>query len=130
VKEVAVEDGTNPAQLPGPNTPSSSIVRELFVSGTEPTETSLNYGENLEAPTGLTAEYNEESDELSITWDAYTLQNEDENVNYQLTIDGETTTLSETEYTVTEPTPGAVTITLAVAAYDTSGPTTSISVTI
>lgn len=130
VKEVAVEDGTNPAQLPGPNTPSSSIVRELFVSGTEPTETSLNYGENLEAPTGLTAEYNEESDELSITWDAYTLQNEDEDVNYQLTIDGETTTLSETEYTVTEPTPGAVTITLAVAAYDTSGPTTSISVTI
>lgn len=130
VSQVAVEDGTNPAQLPGPNTPSSNIVTELFVSGTEPTEQSVNFGEELDAPTGLSAEYDEEADELTITWDDYTLENEDEEVNYQLTVGGESTTLSESEYSVSEPPSGPLTITLAVSAYGNTGPTTSISITI
>ncbi|MER2064359.1 MAG: penicillin-binding transpeptidase domain-containing protein, partial [Alkalibacterium sp.] len=62
VTEVTVEDGTDPAQLPGPNTPQSARVTELFVQGTEPSERSLSYGEELTAPTGLSAEYDEEND--------------------------------------------------------------------
>ncbi|GAA0352977.1 PBP1A family penicillin-binding protein [Alkalibacterium iburiense] len=130
VTQVAVEDGTNPAQLPGPNTPASNIVTELFVAGTEPSEQSTQFGEELDAPTGLTAEYDEEADELSITWDEYSLQNEDEEVSYQLTVGGESTTLSTTDYSVSEPPSGPLTITLAVSAYGNTGPTTSISVTI
>lgn len=130
VSQVAVEDGTNPAQLPGPNTPASNIVTELFVAGTEPSEQSTQFGEELDAPTGLSAEYNEEADELRITWDEYSLENEDEEVNYQLTVGGESTTLSATDYTLSEPPSGQLTITLAVSAYGNTGPTTSISVTI
>ncbi|WP_423189383.1 transglycosylase domain-containing protein [Alkalibacterium sp. f15] len=130
VKEVTVEDGTDPAQLPGPNTPDSARITELFVSGTEPTEESLSYGEELDAPTGLSADYDEDSDELSVTWDDYTLENEDENVTYNLSIGGETTTLSDTEYSVTEPPEGNLTITLSVSAYGTTGPETSTNITI
>ncbi|MFO8069577.1 MAG: transglycosylase domain-containing protein [Alkalibacterium sp.] len=130
VTEVTVEDGTDPAKLPGPNTPESAQVTELFVKGTEPTETSLNYGEKLDAPSGLSADYDEESDELSITWDDYALQNADEDVTYNLSIDGETTTLSDTEYSMTEPPEGNLTVTLSVSAYDTTGPEASIGVTV
>ena len=130
VTEVTVEDGTDPAQLPGPNTPQSARVTELFVEGTEPTEQSLSYGEELEAPTGLSAEYDEENDELTVTWDEYTLENEDENVSYNLSIDGESSTLSETEYTLTGPPSGDLTITLSVSAYDSTGPNATTTVTV
>ncbi|MDZ7835475.1 MAG: hypothetical protein U5K84_09350 [Alkalibacterium sp.] len=130
VSEVTVEDGTDPAQLPGPNTPESERVTELFVSGTEPTEESLNYGEELEAPTGLSAEYDEDADELTVTWDPYILENEDEEVVYNLSIDGETQTLSDTEYSVTGPPAGDLTVTLSVSAYDTTGPEASTTVTV
>ncbi|WP_368644782.1 transglycosylase domain-containing protein [Alkalibacterium putridalgicola] len=130
VTEVTVEDGTDPAQLPGPNTPESERVTELFVEGTEPTEQSLNYGEELEAPTGLTAEYDEENDELTVTWDEYTLENEDESVSYNLSIDGESSTLSDNELTLTGPPAGDLTITLSVSAYDSTGPEATTTVTV
>lgn len=130
VTEVTVEDGTDPAQLPGPNTPESEQVTELFVQGTEPTEQSLNYGEELEAPTGLTAEYDEENDELTVNWDEYTLENDEESVSYNLSIDGESTSLDDTEFTLTGPPAGDLTITLSVSAYDTTGPEASITVTV
>lgn len=130
VTEVTVEDGTDPAQLPGPNTPESEQVTELFVQGTEPTEQSLNYGEELDAPTGLTAEYDEENDELTVNWDEYTLENEEENVSYNLSIDGESQSLNETEFTLTGPPSGDLTITLSVSAYDSTGPETTTTVTV
>lgn len=130
VTEVAVEDGSNPAQLPGPNTPSGNIVSELFVSGTEPTEVSTSYGEELEAPSGLSADYDEENDELTITWDDYELEDEDESVSYNLSVDGQSTSLSDTEVTITEPPTGSITITLSVSAFGNTGPESSISITI
>jgi len=130
VSEVTVEDGTDPAQLPGPNTPEDERVTELFVQGTEPTEESLSYGEALGAPNGLSAEYDEESDELVITWDDYTLENEDEEVIYNLSVNDETTTLSETEYSMSEPPEGNLTVTLSVSAYDTTGPDSTLTVVI
>ncbi|MCC5889250.1 MAG: transglycosylase domain-containing protein [Alkalibacterium sp.] len=130
VTEVAVEDGSDPAQLPGPNTPDSDIVTELFVTGTEPTEVSTSFGEELDAPTGLSAEYDEDADELTVTWDDYELENEDENVTYNLTIDGESTTVSDTEFSLTEPPAGNLTITLSVSAYGNTGPDATTSITI
>src|SRR5699024_3616059 len=78
VVEVAVEKGSDPAMLPGPNTPDAAIVSELFIKGTEPTEKSNQYGEELTAPTGLSAEYDEENDELHIEWDEYEFENNDQ----------------------------------------------------
>ncbi|SFC64783.1 penicillin-binding protein 1A [Alkalibacterium subtropicum] len=130
VTEVTVEDGTDPAQLPGPNTPESERVTELFVEGTEPTEQSLNYGEELEAPTGLTAEYDEENDELTVNWDDYSLVNEEEEVTYNLTVGDETTTVTDTSFSMTEPPTGELTITLSVSAYDSTGPDASTTVTV
>ena len=130
VTEVAVEDGSNPAQLPGPNTPSTNIVTELFVTGTEPSEVSTRFGVELTAPTGLSAEYDEESEVLSITWDDYSLENDDETPQYVLNIGGQSVTVSETEYTVSTPPSGSLTITLAVTAYGNTGPSTSVNVTI
>ena len=130
VSVVDVEDGSNPAQLPGPNTPSDKIVTELFVAGTEPSDISTTYGEELSAPTGLSADYDEESDELTITWDEYTLDNENESVTYNLSVNGQSTTLSDTEAVITEPPSGSLTITLSVSAYGNTGPESSVSITI
>lgn len=132
VVEVDVEAGSNPAQLPGPNTPSSAIVTELFVEGTQPGEgeISTEYGEELSAPSGLSADYDEDSDELTVTWDDYELENEEEDISYVLTIDGQSTTVSDTEYAMSEPPEGELTITLAVQAYGNTGPEASTSITI
>lgn len=131
VVEVAVEDGSMPAALPGPNTPDSEIVTELFVQGTEPSERSTAFGEELTAPTGLSASYDEAADQVQIEWDAYTLQNEDETPSYQLTIGNETVSVEGTEYVHSSPTAGEeLTITLAVQAYGHTGPSASTTVTI
>ncbi|SFJ84748.1 penicillin-binding protein 1A [Marinilactibacillus piezotolerans] len=130
VSEVSVEDGSDPAQLPGPNTPESEIVTELFVAGTEPSEISTTYGEDLTAPTGLSAQFDEESNEIAINWDEYTLENEDEDVTYLLSINGEEISLDETEYTVSEPDSGNVQISLSVQAYGNTGPAATTSVTV
>lgn len=130
VSEVSVEDGSDPAQLPGPNTPESEIVTELFVAGTEPSEISTTYGEDLTAPTGLSAQFDEESNEIAINWDEYTLENEDEDVTYLLSVNGEEISLDETEYTVSEPDSGNVQISLSVQAYGNTGPAATTSVTV
>lgn len=130
VSEVSVEDGSDPAQLPGPNTPESEIVTELFVAGTEPSKISTTYGEDLTAPTGLSAQFDEESNEIAINWDEYTLENEDEDVTYLLSVNGEEISLAETEYTVSEPDSGNVQISLSVQAYGNTGPAATTSVTV
>ncbi|GEK91572.1 transglycosylase domain-containing protein [Alkalibacterium kapii] len=130
VKTVTVEKGTDPAKLPGPNTPESQLITELFVEGNIPTEKSLNYGRELNTPTGLSAEYDKNNDELIVSWDEYTLENDDENVSYNLSINNSVTTLNNTEYRMSEPPRGNVAITLSVSAYNTTGPETSVTVEI
>lgn len=122
VSEVSVEEGSSPAQLPGPNTPSEDIVTELFVTGTEPNEVSTAFGEELTAPTGLSAEYNADTNEVSISWDAYSLANPEEEIAYLLSINGQQFTTTETNYTVTDPEPGTLGFSLAVQAYGNTGP--------
>lgn len=130
VVEVAVEKGSNPAALPGPNTPSSEIVRELFVRGTEPTSVSTNYGEELTAPSGLKASYDAEANEIIINWDAYSLSHSDEEPTYELTVGGQTATTKDLGYVVQNPSEGTVGITVAVRANGKTGPTASVSVVV
>lgn len=132
VVEVEIEDGTNPAKRPGPNTPDTAIVSELFVKGTEPgsDDVSLEFGESLEEPSGLSAEYNEETDELIVSWDEYELDSTEEEVTYLITIDGQSTTTSETEFRLSEPPEGNIEISLAVEAYGNTGPPASITILI
>lgn len=129
VVEVPVEDGSMPAALPGPNTPASQIVTELFVKGTEPSEQSTEFGEELAAPTGLSAAYNEEADQIEISWDAYELTGEETPV-YQLTVGGESFTTEETSYVYPSPSPGETAITLSVQAYGQTSPAVTTTVRI
>ena len=130
VVEVAVEKGSNPAMLPGPNTPDNQIIRELFIKGTEPTEESTEFGEDLSAPSGLNAEYDVENDELHITWDEYSFENEEQNetIVYALNVNGSTYTSNTTEYSLSAPPEGEITISLSVRAFGVDGPESSITI--
>src|SRR5699024_304907 len=68
VVEVAVERGTNPPELASEFTPSSQKVTELFVRGTEPTTVSDEF-DQLDPVSGLNAEYNEDDNSITVTWD-------------------------------------------------------------
>ncbi|GAB3066226.1 PBP1A family penicillin-binding protein [Virgibacillus ainsalahensis] len=67
VVEVEVEKGSNPAALPSQYTPSSEIVTELFVRGSEPTSTSEKF-DQLDPVDSLSAEYNEDSNSVNVEW--------------------------------------------------------------
>ncbi|WP_147802119.1 penicillin-binding protein 1A [Alkalicoccus halolimnae] len=68
VVEVAVEESTG--MLPSEYTPSSEIVEEFFVRGTEPGTVSEEYEiEEVSGIDGLNAEYNESEDTIDIIWD-------------------------------------------------------------
>lgn len=77
VVRVKVERGTNPLQLPSEYTPDSQIVTELFKRGYEPTERSEQF-DRIDPVTGLSAQYDEEADQIVIEWS----HPHDENVNY------------------------------------------------
>jgi penicillin-binding protein 1A len=68
VVEAEVEKGSNPPALPSEHTPSSEIVTELFVKGTEPSTASERFDE-LEPVSGLTAAYNAENNSIEAEWD-------------------------------------------------------------
>lgn len=67
VVEVEVENGSNPPKLPSAHTPSSNIVTELFVKGTEPNATSERF-DQLDSVSGLSAEYDEEANTIQVDW--------------------------------------------------------------
>ncbi len=67
VVKVGVEKGSNPPSLPSNQTPSSQIVTELFVKGTEPKKESVKY-EQLDPVSGLKATYNEDKQSIHVEW--------------------------------------------------------------
>jgi penicillin-binding protein 1A len=100
VVEVEVEKGSNPAALPSSHTPSSEIVTELFVRGTEPSSTSERFDE-LEPVSGLTAEYNEDNNAIEAEWN----YEGDEEVSFDVSVSidgGGMQSLSSTEDTSIE----------------------------
>lgn len=67
VVESKVEAGTSPAKLPSEYTPSNLIRYELFVKGTEPTNTSQTY-DQLNPVEGLQANYDQGNKSISLSW--------------------------------------------------------------
>ncbi|QKY69182.1 penicillin-binding protein 1A [Lentibacillus sp. CBA3610] len=99
VVEVPVEAGSRPAKLPSDYTPESEIVTELFVQGTEPTETSEQF-DQLNPVEALDATYDEESDVIQVEWD-----HESDDVSFEVSAsidDGQMQGLSSTDETSME----------------------------
>lgn len=67
VVEVPIEIGTDPPKKPSDFTPNDRISKELFVKGTEPTAVSETF-ESLEAPSNITATFDEEREEITLQW--------------------------------------------------------------
>ncbi|QII49539.1 PBP1A family penicillin-binding protein [Bacillus paralicheniformis] len=70
VVEATVLKGSNPPVLASSNTPSDKKVTEYFVKGRQPTTVSKKYEEKEDAdkPSGLSAEYDEESKSIKLSW--------------------------------------------------------------
>ena len=100
VVEVGVEKGSNPAALPSDNTPSSQIVKELFVKGNEPKKASEKF-EALDPVKGLQAKYDENANSIKVSWD----YSSDDDVSFEISASvdgGEMKALSSTEDTSME----------------------------
>ncbi|MBD8070209.1 PBP1A family penicillin-binding protein [Bacillus sp. PS06] len=67
VVKIAVEKGSNPAKLASEFTPKNQIVHEYFLKGTEPTQQSDKY-QKLDAPSDIKINYDEESNQISLSW--------------------------------------------------------------
>ncbi|WP_042223618.1 PBP1A family penicillin-binding protein [Oceanobacillus manasiensis] len=100
VVEAKVEKGSRPAAKPSEYTPSSQIVTELFVKGTEPDDTSEKFDE-LDAVSGLSASYNEGNNSIEVSWN----YDEEADVSFEVSAqvdDGQMQSLSTTEDTSME----------------------------
>ncbi len=93
VVEVPLEIGTE--KKPSEFTPKDKITYELFVRGTEPSEISQVYDE-LEAPSGLSANYDEESNSITLSWQ----HSSEGEVSFEINMSvdgGDTTSLGSTD---------------------------------
>ncbi len=137
VVERSVIDGSNPPVLAPAG--HSNAITELFVRGNEPDpsltpvpeedpdEKEDEDNDELAAPSGLTAFYDEEGDTVQVQWDAYP----GENVSYELTIDGQTVDTAETSYVYDSPPAGSnITLSLTAIVGGENSPTTTIALTI
>ncbi|MDZ5711977.1 PBP1A family penicillin-binding protein [Jeotgalibacillus haloalkalitolerans] len=91
VVELEIEKGTSPVQLASEYTPDDQKSVELFIRGTEPTSVSEEYVvPDLEAPSNLSAEYNDEDGTIQLTWDHNQDENDDRDVEFEVlvSIDG------------------------------------------
>lgn len=108
VVEVEVEVGSNPPKLPSKYTPSDKIVRELFVKGYEPKETSDVY-DQLDPVDQLAATYDEETNTIHVSWE----YESDHDVSFEVSAkinDGQMQKLAdvtELSLDITEVEPGA-----------------------
>lgn len=92
VEEAVIVKGSNPPILASNSTPQALKSTELFVRGTVPTEMDEELITELDAPSGLTAEYDAESNSVSLNWsydnpDAYLLP-EPVQFNVSVAVDG------------------------------------------
>ena len=92
VEEAVIVKGSNPAILASKSTPDALKSTELFVRGTVPTEMDEEVITELEAPSGLSAQYDAETNSVSLNWsydnpDAYLLP-EPVQFNVSVAVDG------------------------------------------
>ncbi|WP_342512186.1 PBP1A family penicillin-binding protein [Sporosarcina sp. FSL K6-1522] len=87
VVEATIQVGTNPLALASASTPSNLKRTELFVRGTLPKETAKEeVVVGLEAPSGLTAKYDEGTNSIALTWSHNAPESEDETEAVQFTV--------------------------------------------
>ncbi|WP_077622783.1 penicillin-binding protein 1A [Sediminibacillus massiliensis] len=93
VKEVEIEEGSNPPKLASDFTPEEEITKELFIEGTEPTSESKEYIPDLPSPTNLKGSYNSENNAVRLEWDYYQQEEDDRTVDFEISssVDGEET---------------------------------------
>ncbi|WP_110943559.1 PBP1A family penicillin-binding protein [Virgibacillus senegalensis] len=103
VIEKEIEEGTNPPKLASSFTPDDKVSTELFVKGEEPSEESEEFIPDLPAPTGLSAYYDPDKNNVRLSWD-YNQDDEDEReISYKVAVSEEGGTPdSETETSNTE----------------------------
>ncbi|WP_078428465.1 PBP1A family penicillin-binding protein [Alkalihalobacterium alkalinitrilicum] len=108
VVRVGVERKTG--LLPSPFTPQSEIVYEYFVKGTEPTKMSEAF-QSIPNPTGLKVGYNEDTDQILITWGYPNNQKNSVTFNILQSVDNggfePIMTTKDMQHIVTSPTPGS-----------------------
>lgn len=68
VEEAVIVKGSNPTILASNSTPDALKSTELFVRGTVPTEMDEEVITELDAPSGLSAEYDAESNSVALNW--------------------------------------------------------------
>lgn len=107
VEQVSIEKGSIPAKLASKYTPRDQIVTEYAIKGNIPTEVSKKF-DKLDSPSGLGAKYDEEANQIVLTWQ---YGNKDGvNFNVSASLDGSAeqnlTSSSETSLTVSNPAPG------------------------
>jgi len=108
VETVKIEKGTFPARLASSYTPSSQIQTEYAVKGNILNEVSQKYNKP-NTPTGVKATYNENSDEIDLSWD----YGDKEGVKFDVSVsvDGganeQLTVTSDTSLKIAKPTPGS-----------------------
>lgn len=101
VDRVEIEKYTDPIMKPSPATPSHYRSMELFIKGTDPKQVSQNF-RIINPPTGFTADYNEETQEIEAKWDPV----QGPGV-FELTLNGQVVySGTETEFKVPAPAPG------------------------
>ncbi|MFB1080858.1 PBP1A family penicillin-binding protein [Jeotgalibacillus sp. JSM ZJ347] len=87
VVEVEIEKGTSPVQLASEYTPNDQKSTELFIRGTEPTSVSEEYVvPDLQAPSNLSAAYDNESGSIQLTWDHSQDENDDREVEFEVLV--------------------------------------------
>lgn len=100
VEKVRIEKGTLPAKLASENTPEDQVLYEYAVKGHGPKEVSTKY-EKLAAPSGFTADYDEASGTINLSWD-----HSEDDVQFQLSMsvdgggDQALTTTADKQYQV------------------------------
>ncbi|MBS4456026.1 transglycosylase domain-containing protein [Tuanshanicoccus lijuaniae] len=122
VKEMEIEKYTDPLMLPGPYTPAEARSKELFVaSSTLPTIQSLAYGQYVDAPTSLTATYNQEKKQIEASWSG----NLPQNAVYELVLNDKVVyTGTGTNFNIpTPPTPGNYSLRLRILLGNSSSDT-------
>ncbi|KMK76401.1 penicillin-binding protein 1A [Alkalihalobacillus pseudalcaliphilus] len=132
VVRVPVERSTG--LRPSPFTPSSEIREELFVKGTETNQVSDRYVD-IDAPTGLSASYQEDQDQIIVTWNYPENLRDDVSFEVSVSVDGGSSETvqdsSDMQFILNAPERGSTYSFSVVAEYDgeTSDPaTTSVAV--
>ncbi|MDV2683512.1 PBP1A family penicillin-binding protein [Alkalihalophilus lindianensis] len=108
VVKVGVERSTG--LLPSEFTPRSEIVEELFVRGNEPSRVSEEFIQ-LQAPSNMTAGYDESSNQVIVSWDYPSNQRSAVTFELQLSVNGSSPQTvaegSDMQYILTDIEPGS-----------------------